>query len=255
MGNFSSGPYESPFKKTEYSYFSGINAPAMTSKFYGMDPGAEITQDTLNEWMGTINPNMNKTPGAVDTVSQALARYSGTAQPSKYMSDVRAKDADILEGAGLLVNGQLGPRLLERMPKAVDLRYARGKYSGLSGENIGYLNKQYQEKVYSDLLQPGWDRAKPKGYTGADYSKGVSREEQSTQPQKSIRDVRQSAGGRRGRRVGPGMMEGLTQETPQRSPYGAYDPYRETWWEWGSEIGGEDKAGNIWSVKDLGIQY
>lgn len=52
-----------------------------------------------------------------------------------------------------------------------------------------------------------------------------------------------------------GQLGGYKSVDPTAVAAARYDPYRETWYEWGSDIGGTDEAGNVWSVGDLGIQY
>lgn len=52
-----------------------------------------------------------------------------------------------------------------------------------------------------------------------------------------------------------GQLAGFEAVDPAAMAQKRHDPYRETFYEWGEDIAGTDKAGNVWSINDLGIQY
>lgn len=247
--------------------------------FYGI-AAEDVNKDVLNKWAETANPTY-LTPGNREGLTSSLYRYSGIERPGRYMSSQRSADKSMLEEAGLLVNGQLGARSLERMPSSVDLRYGGGKYGGLRPENIRALFQRKQQRIYSDLLEQRKaeqaEQATTKTPTTAQTTVGEPRStgydpyriaglyrKEGRSPalgNLTLRDRRRATarhGGpealRRSRMAA--NLAGYRAVSPERrGGYGRYSPYSETWWDWGQGIGGTDKGGNVWSIADLGIQY
>lgn len=239
-------------------------------RVYGDVSPENVDTETLDQWMTTVNPALDQ--GAIrGALDRYVGFHQGTSAPEDYMASQRVEDISALENAGLLVFGELGPRSLDRRPTAP--RYYRSGPGFLSQERNQQIQNYHfskkQEPIYADLVAaqntnrsaptPAEDTTSPSVNTSQSET---TRSADGLHKRRftSMRDRRRQAarytgpsGTLRQRRLAQQM--GGFQRVPRTPPAGSFDPYKETFWEWGREYAGTDKAGNAWSVNDLGIQY